>query len=98
MPLDVRSILRAVLGEDALPRVGDHGVAHRARALEDGPRLAGETDANVEVARGAEEPGSHCRPQASQLFPGAAVAGRIASRRAGSTGVRPWATGSTGSP
>src|SRR4051812_30484912 len=44
-------ILRAVLDEYVLPRDGDHGVAHWARVLENGLRLARETGANVEVVR-----------------------------------------------
>ena len=44
-------ILHAVLEEYALPWDGDHGVAHWARVLENGLRLAGETGANVEVVR-----------------------------------------------
>jgi uncharacterized protein len=51
MPTDLRPILRAVLDEYALPWDGDHGVAHWARVLENGLRLAGETGAVVEVVR-----------------------------------------------
>jgi uncharacterized protein len=51
MPLDVRSILHAVLEGYALPWEGDHGVAHWARVLENGVRLAEESGADVEVVR-----------------------------------------------
>ena len=44
-------ILQAVLEDYALPWDGDHGVAHWARVLENGLRLAEETGANVEVVR-----------------------------------------------
>src|SRR4051794_32696476 len=44
-------ILQAVLEVYALPWDGDHGVAHWARVLENGLRLAGETGANVAVVR-----------------------------------------------
>jgi uncharacterized protein len=47
--MDVRPILEAVLQDYALPLSGHHGVAHWARVLENGLRLAGETGANVEV-------------------------------------------------
>jgi uncharacterized protein len=51
MPPDIRSILWFILEDYALPRDGDHGVAHWARVLENGLRLAGETGANVDVVR-----------------------------------------------
>jgi uncharacterized protein len=44
-------ILHAVLDEYVLPWDGDHGVAHWARVLENGLRLAEETGADVEVVR-----------------------------------------------
>lgn len=43
------AVLHAVLEDDALWWGGDHGVAHWARVLENGRRLAGETGADVEV-------------------------------------------------
>jgi uncharacterized protein len=49
--INVPLIIRAVLDEYTLPWDGDHGVAHWARVLENGLRLAGETGANVEVVR-----------------------------------------------
>lgn len=47
--MDLRPILNAVLEDYALPLDGDHGVAHWARVLENGLRLAGETGANIEI-------------------------------------------------
>jgi uncharacterized protein len=47
--MNLRPILQAVLAEYALPWDGDHGIAHWARVLENGLKLAGETGANVEV-------------------------------------------------
>jgi len=44
-------ILRAVLEDYALPWDGAHGVAHWARVLENGLRLAEETGADIEVVR-----------------------------------------------
>ncbi len=49
MSLNIPQILRAVLDEYALPWDGYHGVAHWARVLENGLRLAEETGANVQV-------------------------------------------------
>jgi uncharacterized protein len=49
MAPNIPPILHAVLEDYALPCGGDHGVAHRARVLENGLRLAGETGANMEV-------------------------------------------------
>lgn len=49
MTLNIRLLLHAVLEEYTLPWDGDHGVAHWARVLENGLRLAGETGADVEV-------------------------------------------------
>jgi uncharacterized protein len=51
MPADIPLILRTVLEDYALPWDGDHGVAHWARVLENGLRLAEETGAVVEVVR-----------------------------------------------
>jgi uncharacterized protein len=51
MPPDIPSILRVILEDYPLPRDGDHGVAHWARVLENGLRLAQETRANVDVVR-----------------------------------------------
>jgi uncharacterized protein len=51
MTANVPLILVAVLESYALPRDGDHGVAHWARVYENGLRLAGETGADVEVVR-----------------------------------------------
>jgi uncharacterized protein len=42
-------VLHAVIEDYALPWNGYHGVAHWARVLENGLRLAGETKANIEV-------------------------------------------------
>ncbi|MDB5349946.1 MAG: hypothetical protein JWN86_1193 [Planctomycetota bacterium] len=51
MASNLSAILRAVLEDYPLPWHGDHGVAHWARVLENGLRLAEETGANVEVVR-----------------------------------------------
>ena len=51
MKTNINVILHVVLEDYALPWDGDHGVAHWARVLENGLRLAGETGANVEVVR-----------------------------------------------
>jgi uncharacterized protein len=51
MPIDIPLILHAVLEDYALPWGGEHGIAHWARVLENGLRLAGETGADVEVVR-----------------------------------------------
>jgi uncharacterized protein len=45
----LKSVLQAILEDYALPLGGDHGVAHWARVLENGLKLAEETGANVEV-------------------------------------------------
>lgn len=42
-------VLNAVLADYTFPLSGDHGVAHWARVLENGLRLANETGANAEV-------------------------------------------------
>ena len=51
MALNIRLVLQAVLEEYALPLGGAHGVAHWARVLENGVRLADATGANVEVVQ-----------------------------------------------
>jgi uncharacterized protein len=51
MALDVTSVLQAVLEDYLLPWDGDHGIAHWARVLENGLRLAEGTGANIEVVR-----------------------------------------------
>jgi uncharacterized protein len=49
--LDLKRIVHAVLNEYALEPNGTHGVAHWARVLENGLRLAEHTGACVEVVR-----------------------------------------------
>jgi uncharacterized protein len=49
MALNIPFILHAVLEEYNLPLHGHHGVTHWARVLENGLRLAQETEANCEV-------------------------------------------------
>jgi uncharacterized protein len=49
MAPNIPLILHAILEDYALPWGGDHGVAHWARVLENGLRLAEETSANIEV-------------------------------------------------
>jgi uncharacterized protein len=49
--LNIRLILDAILEEYVLPWDGDHGIAHWARVLENGIRLAEETAANIEVVQ-----------------------------------------------
>ena len=51
MATKIPLILRAVLEDYALPWSGHHGIAHWARVLENGLRLAGETGAVVEVVQ-----------------------------------------------
>jgi uncharacterized protein len=51
MPVNIPLILHAALEDYALPWSGDHGVAHWARVLENGLRLAEETGAIVEVVQ-----------------------------------------------
>jgi uncharacterized protein len=46
---DIREILDAVLEDYTLPWDGAHGIAHWARVLENGRRLASETGANLAV-------------------------------------------------
>lgn len=47
--MNLKPVLQAILEDYALPLGGDHGVAHWARVLENGLRLAEETGANVGV-------------------------------------------------
>lgn len=47
--MNLLPVLNAILEDYALPLDGDHGVAHWARVLENGLRLAEETQASVEV-------------------------------------------------
>ena len=49
--LRIPVVLKAVLEDYALPLDGHHGVAHWARVLENGLRLAEQTGANVEVVQ-----------------------------------------------
>ena len=47
--MNLKPILQAILEDYDLPLGGDHGVAHWARVLENGLRLAAATGANIEV-------------------------------------------------
>lgn len=49
MATNLKPVLQAILADYALPLGGHHGVAHWARVLENGLRLADETGADVEV-------------------------------------------------
>ena len=49
--MNLKPLIRAILAEYALPLDGYHGVAHWARVLENGCRLAQETGANLEIVR-----------------------------------------------
>ena len=49
--MNIPFVLNAVLDEYDLPLDGAHGVAHWARVMENGLRLAEETGANVDVIR-----------------------------------------------
>jgi uncharacterized protein len=51
MELNIPIVLNRVLEDYALPLNGNHGVAHWARVLENGLRLADETGTNVEVVQ-----------------------------------------------
>ncbi len=51
MAPNLKGILEAILDQYTLPKDGFHGVAHWARVLENGVRLAEETGANIEVIR-----------------------------------------------
>ncbi|WP_145284521.1 hypothetical protein [Rosistilla oblonga] len=47
--MNLKPILQSILEDYALPLGGDHGVAHWARVLENGLKLADATGANVKV-------------------------------------------------
>ena len=49
--LNLKPIVHAILEDYALPADGTHGVAHWARVLENGLRLAQVTGANVEIVQ-----------------------------------------------
>ena len=49
--LNLKPVVHAILREYALPQNGIHGVAHWARVLETGVRLAEVTGANIEVVQ-----------------------------------------------
>ena len=49
--LDLKPIVDAILEDYALPWGGIHGLPHWARVLENGLRLAKETQANIEVVQ-----------------------------------------------
>jgi uncharacterized protein len=49
--LDLKPIVDAILEQYSLPLFGIHGVAHWARVLENGLRLAEKTQANIEVVQ-----------------------------------------------
>src|SRR5262245_8323225 len=49
VPVNVPPIVRAILEDYALPWHGDHGLAHWARVLQNGLRLAEESGADVDV-------------------------------------------------
>jgi uncharacterized protein len=51
MPLNLRLIVHAILEDYALPWHGTHGVAHWARVLENGLRLAEMTGADLEIVQ-----------------------------------------------
>ena len=51
MSLNIPLILQAILAEYVLPWDGVHGIAHWAKVLENGRRLAKETGANIEVVQ-----------------------------------------------
>ena len=51
MPLNLPTIVHAILDQYALSLDGDHGVAHWARVLQNGLRLAKTTGANIEVVQ-----------------------------------------------
>jgi uncharacterized protein len=51
MKLNIPLILKTVLEDYALPTNGYHGVSHWARVLENGVRLAEETNANLQVVK-----------------------------------------------
>ena len=47
--MNLKPVLQSILADYALPLTGDHGVAHWARVLENGLRLADETGASIAV-------------------------------------------------
>ncbi len=47
--MNLKPVMQAILEDYALPLGGDHGVAHWARVLENGLKLAEATGANVDV-------------------------------------------------
>jgi uncharacterized protein len=47
--MDLKPLLQAILNDYALPWNGDHGVSHWARVLENGRRIAEETQASFDV-------------------------------------------------
>lgn len=49
MPVSLQPVLQAVLKDYVLPWQGDHGIAHWARVLENGLKIAEVTAADVEV-------------------------------------------------
>ena len=51
MPLNLPRIVNAILEKYALQPDGDHGVAHWARVLDNGLRLANVTGADIEVVQ-----------------------------------------------
>jgi uncharacterized protein len=51
MVLNIPLILHAILEDYVLPWSGHHGIAHWARVLENGARLAGETGADLEIVQ-----------------------------------------------
>ena len=51
LTLDIPLILHAILEEYVLPWDGDHGIAHWARVLENGLRVADETGADIEIVQ-----------------------------------------------
>jgi uncharacterized protein len=51
MPLNLKLIVHTILEDYALPWEGSHGVAHWARVLENGLRLAAVTGASLEVVQ-----------------------------------------------
>ena len=81
MDLNISLVLKTVLQDYALPLGGDHGVAHWARVLENGLRLAEETGAIVEVVQlfavlhdsrrlnEVTDPGSRIRQRVHSRFP-----------------------------
>jgi uncharacterized protein len=67
MPLNLTLVLHAVLEEYTLPWDGPHGIAHWARVLENGLRLAPETGALIEIVRVSEGGDPDHGPRAAEL-------------------------------